>query len=96
MCKILGADGELASVAEIEALAEAHSLKIVSVADLIAHRMRTEKLVRQLSHVHLPTPYGDFEAYSYSSTVDPQLHIALVHGGSQPVRLRWCASIPSA
>jgi 3,4-dihydroxy 2-butanone 4-phosphate synthase/GTP cyclohydrolase II len=84
LCKILGASGELASLAEIEVLAEAHSLKVVSVADLIAHRMRTEKLVRQLSHVHLPTPHGTFEAYSYSSTVDPQVHIALVHGDLRP------------
>jgi 3,4-dihydroxy 2-butanone 4-phosphate synthase/GTP cyclohydrolase II len=84
LCKLLGKSGDLATLPELEALASEHGLKAVSIADLIAHRMRTERLVRQLSRVHLPTPFGDFEAYSYSSTVDPQIHLALVHGEIKP------------
>ena len=84
LCKLLGPGGDLASEAEIAALAAAHALKIVSIGDLIAHRMRTERLVRQLARVQLPTPFGDFQACSYSSTVDPQIHLALVSGELRP------------
>jgi 3,4-dihydroxy 2-butanone 4-phosphate synthase / GTP cyclohydrolase II len=84
LCKVLGRGGELATADELEELARKHDLKMVSIADLIAHRMRTEHLVRRIAHVHLPTAHGQFEAYGYSSTVDPQTHLALVRGELRP------------
>jgi len=64
---------------------------MVTVADLIAHRRRTEKLVHRVAEARLPTRYGEFQAIAYRSDIDPDEHLALVMGdisGGKPVLVR--------
>ena len=91
ICEIMNEDGTMARLPQLEAVAQQHSLKIVTVADLIAYRRRTEKLVRRVAEASLPTKYGDFTAIAYKSVTDPDQHVALVHGdvsGDEPVLVR--------
>lgn len=80
ICEILGRDGRMANLAELKALARRHRLKITSVADLIAYRRRTERLIECVRAVELPTAYGHFELRLYRSTPDGEHHVALVMG----------------
>ncbi len=80
ICEIMNPDGTMARRPQLEEVARLHGLKMVTVADLIRYRRRTEKLVRRTSVVRMPTRYGEFTAYGYTSTVDGSTHIALVAG----------------
>jgi 3,4-dihydroxy 2-butanone 4-phosphate synthase / GTP cyclohydrolase II len=80
ICEIMDDDGTMARLPKLERLAAEWGLKIGSVADLIAYRRRTEKLVRRVAEARLPTRYGDFTAVGYKSSVDPGEHLALVFG----------------
>ena len=91
ICEIMSEDGTMARMPELEIIAERHGLRIVSVADLIAYRRRTEKLVTRVAEANLPTKYGNFIAIAYKSTTDPDQHVALVKGdvsGDKPVLVR--------
>ncbi len=91
ICEIMSEDGTMARMPELESIAQKHSLKIVSVADLIAYRRRNEKLVTRVAEASLPTMYGDFLAIAYKSITDPDQHVALVKGdiaGDEPVLVR--------
>lgn len=92
ICEIMDEDGTMARLPKLKTLAEKWGLKIGSVADLIAYRRRTEKLVRRVAEAKLPTPYGDFTAVGYKSQVDPGEHLAMVYGdisdASSPVLTR--------
>jgi len=80
ICEIMDDDGTMARLPKLEILAAEWGLKIGSVADLIAYRRRTEKLVRRVAEARLPTKYGEFTAIGYKSQVDPGEHLALVYG----------------
>ncbi len=80
ICEIMNADGTMARLPELEAVARDHGLKIISIADLIAHRRRAEKLVRREVEAKLPTRFGEFRVYGYESMVDGRHHLALVLG----------------
>lgn len=91
ICEIMDEDGHMATVPELEAMAEKYSLKIISIAELIAYRHRHEKLVQKVTEAKLPTRYGEFMAAAYKSIVDPAEHVALVKGdvsGDEPVLVR--------
>ncbi len=91
ICEIMAEDGTMARLPELEALAEQHGLKMVSIAELIAYRRRHEKLVKRIAQANLPTKHGDFVAIAYRSTIDPDEHVALVKGdisGEEPVLVR--------
>lgn len=91
ICEIMNDDGSMARLPQLKEIAARHDMKIVSVADLITHRRRTEKLVRRVVEAKLPTRYGEFTAIAYKSTIDPDEHIALVKGdisGKEPVLVR--------
>ena len=91
ICEIMVEDGHMATLPELEAMAEKYSLKIISIAELIAYRHRHEKLVHKVTEAKLPTKYGEFVAVAYKSIVDPAEHIALVKGdvsGDEPVLVR--------
>ena len=91
ICEIMNDDGSMARLPQLKGIAARHSLKIISVADLITYRRRTEKLVRRVVEAKLPTRYGEFTAIAYKSTIDPDEHIALVKGdvsGEEPVLVR--------
>lgn len=80
VCEIMNEDGTMARLPELLKFAEKHKLKILTIADLIAHRRKTEKLVRRIAEVSFPTVHGDFRLVSYESLTDHLTHIALVKG----------------
>ncbi len=80
ICEIMHEDGTMARVPELEKIADKFSLKMITVEDLIKHRIKMEQLVRRVSEARLPTRFGDFAAVGYESLVDGSKHIALVKG----------------
>ncbi|HSB51051.1 MAG TPA: bifunctional 3,4-dihydroxy-2-butanone-4-phosphate synthase/GTP cyclohydrolase II [Dissulfurispiraceae bacterium] len=85
ICEIMNDDGSMARVPQLMEFAKRHTLKIVTVKDLIQHRMRTESFVRRLATVQMPTRYGgDFTAIAFTNDVDRNVHIALVKGEIKP------------
>jgi len=79
-CEIMNEDGTMARLPQLEEMAKKFSLKIASIADLIAYRRRTEKLIHRVAETVLPTKYGEFKAIAYKSDIDPDEHLALVMG----------------
>jgi 3,4-dihydroxy 2-butanone 4-phosphate synthase/GTP cyclohydrolase II len=80
ICEIQREDGEMARLDDLVPYAAAHGLKMITIAQLIEHRRRTEKLVERVSSARLPTDYGEFVAVGYRSVVDGKHHLALVMG----------------
>jgi 3,4-dihydroxy 2-butanone 4-phosphate synthase/GTP cyclohydrolase II len=80
ICEIMKEDGTMARVPELMEFVQAHNLKIITIADLIQYRRRTERLVRRVDSAKLPTRYGEFTAVAYESLLDGKGHIALVMG----------------
>ena len=80
ICEIMNPDGTMARRPQLERVASDHHLKLVTVADLIRYRRRTEGLVERIATVRLPTRAGEFTAHGYKSLVDDWTHIALVVG----------------
>ncbi len=80
ICEIMNEDGTMARVPQLLAFAEEHGLKIISIADLIKHRMQTESLIERLSPVRMPTNYGEFTAHPFNDLISGQTHVALVMG----------------
>jgi 3,4-dihydroxy 2-butanone 4-phosphate synthase/GTP cyclohydrolase II len=92
ICEIMNEDGTMSRMPQLEVFAAEHDLKIITIADLVAYRMRNELLVTRAAETSLPTPYGgDFKAIVYENDVDNAEHIALIKGEidpSQPVLVR--------
>ena len=80
ICEIMADDGSMARLPELERFAKTHSIKMVTIEDLIRHRMQREKLVQRVAEVDMPTEYGDFRAIGYESVLDGQCHVALIAG----------------
>lgn len=80
ICEILDEDGTAARRPELEKFARKHALKSITVADLVAYRLRTERLVHRLAEARLPTEYGEWRVIGYRNDVDDHEHIALVFG----------------
>ena len=81
LCEIVDAQKEhMAKRVELESLANEHGLVIISVADLIRYRRRSEKLVTRIGAARMPTAHGPFTSYAYRSVLDGTEHLALVHG----------------
>jgi 3,4-dihydroxy 2-butanone 4-phosphate synthase/GTP cyclohydrolase II len=80
ICEIMNDDGTMARVPDLVPYCEKHGLLMVTVADLIAYRRRTEKLVERVVATALPTAFGDFQAVGYRSLVDDKHHVAMVKG----------------
>ncbi len=80
LCEIMNEDGTMARLPELEAFAARHRLVIANIADLIAYRKHTERLVRREATADLPTKYGDFRIMSYTSPMENEEHVALVCG----------------
>ncbi len=91
VCEIMNDDGTMARVPDLVAYCERHGLKMVTVADLIEYRRRTEKLVRRVVSVRLPTEHGEFRVVAYEETLTGKQHVALVKGeveGAEDVLVR--------
>jgi 3,4-dihydroxy 2-butanone 4-phosphate synthase/GTP cyclohydrolase II len=80
ICEIVQEDGTMARLPELRTFAAAHGLTLVSIADLIAWRRRTEKQVQRVAEAKIPTAHGEFRAVGYQSTLDGADHVALVMG----------------
>jgi len=80
ICEILIEYGSMARLPQLTIMAQQYNIKIISVSDLIAYRLRHEKLVHRVAEARLPTKYGEFTAIAYKSDVDPAEHLALVMG----------------
>ncbi len=80
ICEIMHEDGTMAHLPELFKVSEKHKLKIISIADLIEYRRKTEKLVKKIVATELPTKFGDFTLFIYKSFLDPRDHLALVKG----------------
>lgn len=82
--EVLNEDGTMARRDDLIAFARAHDLKIGTVADLIAYRIRNERTVERVADCELPTETGRFHLYAYQDTVDGALHFALLRGETDP------------
>ena len=80
ICEIMNDDGTMARVRDLVPYCERHGLKMITVADLVAYRRRTERLVERVVATSLPTEFGEFVAVGYRSLVDDKHHVALVKG----------------
>ncbi len=81
LCEIMNEDGTMARVPDLAKFCERFQLPMVTVADLIRYRLKTERLVQRIASPHLPTRLGEFQLYAYRSDVTHEEHLALVHGG---------------
>lgn len=80
ICEIMNEDGTMARVPQLEKIARRFDLKMITIADVIGYRRRTEKLVEKAGEVALPTRYGTFKAIGYKSLIEDRQHVALVKG----------------
>ncbi|MFN2543936.1 MAG: bifunctional 3,4-dihydroxy-2-butanone-4-phosphate synthase/GTP cyclohydrolase II, partial [Actinomycetota bacterium] len=80
ICEIMHADGSMARLPDLLEVAAEHDLTLVSIADLIEFRRKTEKLVRRVAEATIPTMYGEFRSLAYESLVDGRVHVAMVLG----------------
>jgi 3,4-dihydroxy 2-butanone 4-phosphate synthase/GTP cyclohydrolase II len=80
ICEIMNADGTMARVPQLRRFAKRHGLLLITIADLIQYRMRTERLVKRVASAKLPTEFGLFRVHAYQSLIDGETHVALVRG----------------
>jgi 3,4-dihydroxy 2-butanone 4-phosphate synthase / GTP cyclohydrolase II len=80
ICEVMNDDGTMARMPELEAFAEKHGLKIISVADLVRYRIEKETLVRRVLETELPTDFGLFKAIIFENEMNGETHVAMVMG----------------
>jgi 3,4-dihydroxy 2-butanone 4-phosphate synthase / GTP cyclohydrolase II len=83
ICEILNPDGTMARRPELERFSARHGLAFITVAQLVAYRLATERLVHRVAEARLPTPFGEFKIIGYRNDVDTAEHVALVYGDVQ-------------
>jgi 3,4-dihydroxy 2-butanone 4-phosphate synthase/GTP cyclohydrolase II len=80
ICEIMNEDGTMSRLPELETFAAQHSLKMISVAELVRYRICKETLVRRVAETDLPTVYGRFRAIAYENVINGDVHLAMVMG----------------
>jgi 3,4-dihydroxy 2-butanone 4-phosphate synthase / GTP cyclohydrolase II len=80
ICEIMNEDGSMARVPELREFAARHNILLVTVADLINYRLRTDSVVERVASANLPTEYGEFRLHAFENQIDKQTHVALVRG----------------
>lgn len=80
ICEILNADGTMARRPELEEFGRQHGVECVTVAQIVAYRLKHERLVHRVAEAELPTPYGEFRIIGYKNEVNDREHVALVKG----------------
>jgi len=91
LIEIMNEDGTMARLPQLQEISKKFGLKLISIQDLIAYRLRTEKLVERIAAPKIQSKYGDFTTYGYRSVTDGEEHIAWVSGDldfSKPVYVR--------
>lgn len=99
ICEVLNEDGSMARRDDLRTMASEHGLKLVTVEQLVAHRLARERLVKRVVEAPLRTLWGDFRALAYRTDVDDRVHVALVAGeveGRPGVLVRMHAENPLA
>lgn len=86
ICEIMNPDGSMSRYADLCELADKHQLKMISIADLIQYRKRTENLISTVESVSLPTTFGDFDMYVMRSELLQQEHLAIVKGSLENLK----------
>lgn len=84
ICEIMHDDGTMARLPQLETFAARHALKIISIADLIRYRYRTESFVRRRAETWMPTMYGNFRVAAYEDLLSGHQHLALISGELDP------------
>jgi 3,4-dihydroxy 2-butanone 4-phosphate synthase/GTP cyclohydrolase II len=80
LCEVMNEDGTMARLPQLQEFAQRHQLKIGTIADLIRHRLRTERSVERLSEHSVQTDLGEFRLYAFQDCVSLEVHVALAHG----------------
>ena len=91
ICEVMNEDGTMARVPQLERFCTEHDIRLITIRDLIRHRMQNERFVRKIAEANLPTSYGGFRVHAFESLVDRQHHVALVMGEvrtDEPVLVR--------
>ena len=81
ICEVMTAEGRMARLPDLREFCARHSLKLCTIEDLIAYRRQRERLIHRELSLKLPTRYGEFDLFVYTSVVDPEPHLALAVGG---------------
>jgi 3,4-dihydroxy 2-butanone 4-phosphate synthase / GTP cyclohydrolase II len=80
ICEVMKDDGTMARVPDLIEFCKIHDMKMITIKDLISYRMKSEKFVKRIAEIEMPTAFGHFKAIAYSNILDSQTHIALVKG----------------
>ena len=80
ICEIMNEDGTMSRLPELEVFCQKHNMKLLSVAQIIEYRRRTEKLVKCVTTVDMPTEFGHFKLHDYHSDLEKESHLALTLG----------------
>ena len=84
LVEILNEDGSMARLPQLVKIAEKHDLKIISIKDLVAYRMRTERIIKRETSVNLQTAHGEFEVIAYRQVTTGDTHLAIKKGTWEP------------
>jgi len=87
ICEIMNDDGTMARMPDLQKFSKKHGLKIASIADLIAYRMKNESFVHLAAETVLPTQFGEFKAIAFVNDIDDYEHLALVKGDIDPEKV---------
>ncbi|MCR5609094.1 MAG: bifunctional 3,4-dihydroxy-2-butanone-4-phosphate synthase/GTP cyclohydrolase II [Lachnospiraceae bacterium] len=79
-CEIMSDDGTMMRTPKLIEFAKEHNLKIITIADLVSYRLKTDSLISREAKAHFPTKYGEFEIYGYVNKLNGEHHVALVKG----------------
>ncbi len=91
ICEVMNEDGTMARMPQLQEFGKKHNIKILTVADLIKYRLKTERLVKKIEEAELPTKYGLFKIYVFEDKINNETHLALVAGKikeNEPVLVR--------
>ncbi|MCL2144230.1 MAG: bifunctional 3,4-dihydroxy-2-butanone-4-phosphate synthase/GTP cyclohydrolase II [Endomicrobia bacterium] len=80
ICEIMNDDGTMSRMSDLVKFAKKHKLKILTIEDLINYRRQTEKLIKEIVNVELPTRYGNFKSVLFEDTITKDVHLAIVKG----------------
>ncbi|HEV7743897.1 MAG TPA: 3,4-dihydroxy-2-butanone-4-phosphate synthase [Pyrinomonadaceae bacterium] len=80
ICEVMNEDGTMSRLPQLQEFAEAHNLKMITVADLVRYRISKETLVKRAVETDLPTVYGRFRAIAYENIINGDVHLAMVMG----------------
>jgi len=80
ICEIMNPDGTMARVPELEEFCRHHGLKMISVAEIIRHRLKHERYIHRRAEGCIETEFGEFRTVAYSSEMNPEIHLALIRG----------------